>query len=204
MLGVFPRADLLLLRHGESVWNAEGRWQGQADPPLSARGVRTACAIAELLAPARFGAIYCSDLSRARQTAELIATALGAPAPVADGRLRERDIGRWAGLTDAEISARWSGQPQQWRTAEASAPPSGGETAAAVVRRALESLAAIRSAHGGARILVVSHGGLIRSLDQATGGVHPPVANLAGLWFGEIDHELTAVDRFEPNRGTGG
>src|SRR5687768_13103713 len=91
---------LLLVRHGESTWNAQSRWQGQADPPLSPLGERQAEEAAERLAQtASITEIWTSDLVRARRTAELIATQLGVPDVREEPRLRERDVGSWSGLT---------------------------------------------------------------------------------------------------------
>ncbi|MBA2326593.1 MAG: histidine phosphatase family protein, partial [Actinobacteria bacterium] len=70
---------LFLVRHGESTWNADGRWQGQADPPLSALGEEQACDAAARLAAGGFSRVVASDLQRARRTAEILAEALGLP-----------------------------------------------------------------------------------------------------------------------------
>src|SRR5580765_6857553 len=99
-------ATLVLVRHAESTWNAEGRWQGHADPPLSDAGRAQAEALAEDLAGERFDAVYTSDLARAAQTAEIIARRFGLPA-VSDPALREVDVGSWSGLTREEVAARF-------------------------------------------------------------------------------------------------
>src|SRR5438093_548398 len=99
---------ILLVRHGQSVWNADGRWQGQADPPLSDVGVDQAAAAADSDAVDGVRALYSSDLERARHTAQLLGVRLGLD-PVVDVRLRERHAGGWEGCTRAEIEAGWPG-----------------------------------------------------------------------------------------------
>ena len=103
-----PVTRILLVRHGQSVWNADGRWQGQADPPLSDLGVDQAAAAADSDAVDGVRALYSSDLERARHTAQLLGVRLGLD-PVVDERLRERHAGAWEGCTRAEIDAGWPG-----------------------------------------------------------------------------------------------
>src|SRR5918995_495099 len=100
-------ARLLLVRHGESTWNAQGRWQGWADPPLSDIGRAQAESAAPAAAPV--DAVVSSDLERARTTAELMAAVLDAGAVRVEPGLRERDVGDFTGLTRAEIEERWPG-----------------------------------------------------------------------------------------------
>lgn len=150
-----------------------------------------------MLTPYDFGAIYCSDLSRAHRTADLIAAVIGCGPPIPDRRLRERDIGAWSGLTDRQIAERWQGQPEKWRADEDAAPPGGGEDAAAVADRARECLAEIHDRHNGCRTLLVTHGGLIRTLDRACGGSHNAVPNLGGLWFEALAGEFRAAGDFD-------
>src|SRR5437879_451752 len=98
---------LLLLRHGQSTWNAEERWQGHADPPLSELGEHQARTAAEAAAHLGVSALYSSDLTRARQTAAAL-TPVGIT-PVVAPALRERDVGEWTGLTTTEIDERYPG-----------------------------------------------------------------------------------------------
>ena len=98
---------ILLVRHGESEWNATRRWQGQADPPLTDLGRTQAAHAAAALGAV--DAIVTSDLQRASATAQVIADALGLDAPMIDPRLRERDAGEWSGLTREEIHDQWPG-----------------------------------------------------------------------------------------------
>ncbi len=105
-------ARILLVRHGQSEWNADGRWQGQADPPLSELGEEQAVAAARALG--MVDAIYASDLVRAHHTAELVAAQIGSDVVVAPN-LRERSAGEWEGRTRAEINERWPGYLESGR-----------------------------------------------------------------------------------------
>src|SRR5437016_5387491 len=105
---------LLLVRHGETDWNCEHRWQGHAGPGLNALGARQASAAAERLAASAPAAVYTSDLERAAETAAVIGRRLGLAAPIEDARLREVDVGSWSGRTRAEIAASDPQAFRQW------------------------------------------------------------------------------------------
>ena len=168
---------LLLLRHGESEWNAAGRWQGWGDPPLSQRGRDQAAAAARAL-PA-FDAVYSSDLRRARETAEIIA---GGRIET-DVDLREIDVGEWTGLTDAEIEQRGPGQLQAWRSLELQQPP-GGEHRDQLRTRVLRAVDRIASKHPSGTVLVVTHGGAIHAVERHLGLVETGrMGNVGGRWF---------------------
>src|SRR4030067_2492051 len=98
---------LILIRHGETDWNVDGRWQGQADVPLNARGIAQAEETAQSLSNVKFAAIYSSDLARARQTAEALSRIVGLPVQT-DARLREIHQGAWQGLRVPEIEAQYA------------------------------------------------------------------------------------------------
>src|SRR4051794_33210706 len=100
-------ARILLVRHGESEWNSVGRWQGQADSPLSDLGRHQAKVASRALG--QLDLVVCSDLQRAQVTAEIIASELGVGPVVTDAGLRERDAGEWSGLTRTEIHEQWPG-----------------------------------------------------------------------------------------------
>jgi len=178
--------DLLVLRHAQSEWNAVGRWQGQADPALSPEGREQARVAAARLAgmDGGFTQVVSSDLSRAAETAELFRAGLGLPGPVVeDADLRERDMGRWSGLTREEIEAGWPGELEALREGRVDGPPSGEITPAFRNRalRAVQALAASASPEG--RLLVVAHGGLIRALLETLGAALRPVSHCSGLWL---------------------
>ena len=173
---------LLLVRHGQSEWNAIGRWQGQADPPLSALGEEQARDAAGRLGATGFSAVVSSDLQRARRTAEILAEALGLGVRV-DPDLREIDVGQWQGLTRTEIEAGWPNALADWSAGRSEAPP-GGETRAHLAERARAALArAAAEASPGDHVLLVSHGALVRHLDRSLGLEPHPVDNLGGRWY---------------------
>lgn len=175
-------ASLLLLRHGQSTWNAERRWQGWEDAPLSDAGRAQARAMAaELAGPGnRFTRVVSSDLARSVDTARILADALGLGEVEEDAGLRERDVGHWSGRTTDEIEEGWPGAIDEWRAGRLDRPP-GGELEPvfrARVVAAVERLAA--SADG--PVLVVTHGGVVRAVQRHLGIEPKAVNNLCGRW----------------------
>jgi len=173
-----------MLRHGESVWNAEHRWQGWADIPLTAAGEAQAAHRGSVLAREGFRprALYSSDLVRAARTAEIIGAHLDVPV-ITDPGFRERDIGEWSGLTTDEIDRRWPGMLEKWRAGELPALP-GGETDPQIVARF--DTAFVRAlAHVGTGMLgIVTHGGVTRLISHRAGAdPHTFIPNLGGYWF---------------------
>jgi broad specificity phosphatase PhoE len=150
---------LILLRHGESTWNADGRMQGTADPPLSEAGRAQTRALAPLLTRLTPDVVVTSDLLRARQTAE----ELGLAGARADPRWREAGLGRWTGRLAEEPEAH-----DGWL--EGSAAPPGGEAFAETCGRIAEAIAALAAA-GAERALVVTHGGPIRAACATLAGL---------------------------------
>ncbi len=188
-----PIVRALLVRHGQSEWNAVGRWQGQADPPLSDLGLRQARHGATRLAAVLGGeatVVVTSDLRRALATAEALVAGRGM-IPTIDVDLRERDAGEWSGLTRAEIERGWPGylvdDPDEHRgmgpAAGTPRRPPGWEPDDALRSRAAAALARAHSVAEGGPALVVTHGGLIYALESALGAPHERLANLAGRWF---------------------
>jgi broad specificity phosphatase PhoE len=177
---------ILLVRHGQSVWNADGRWQGQADPPLSELGQTQAAS-----ASARIGivdGIYASDLLRAHHTAEIVAAPIGADVAV-DPRLRERSAGDWEGRTRAEIDEGWPGYLESGRR------PAGYEADESVLVRVLEALGEMAEAHDG-DVLVVTHGGVVRTLERHLGGdADGLIPNLGGRWVHHDGDTMRLGDR---------
>lgn len=179
-------ARILLVRHGQSEWNADGRWQGQADPPLSELGQEQAVAAVQALG--MLDAIYASDLIRAHHTAELVAAPLGADV-VVEPRLRERSAGEWEGRTRAEIDDGWPGFLESGRR------PAGYEPDDSVLERVLAALDVIAAAHDG-DVLVVTHGGVVRVVERHLGGdAEGLIPNLGGLWLEHDGARLRLGDR---------
>ncbi len=173
---------LLLLRHGQSTWNADGRWQGQADPPLSPLGEAQALEAAARLQPGHFSRVVASNLHRAQRTAEILAEALRLPVEV-DPDLREIDVGDWQGLTRAEINERAPGALADWSEGRSESTP-GGESRTHLTDRARAALLrAAAASRRGDKVLLVSHGALIRNLDRSLGLQPHGIGNLAGRWY---------------------
>ena len=150
------------MRHGESTWNSEGRFQGWLDAPLSPRGRAQAGALAVGLAETRFDALYTSPQRRARETAAACGTALGL-APVAVEDFREIGLGTWEGLTLETVLAQDGERYRRWLDAPVDHSPPGGERMAGLARRVGAALAELCVRHSEGRVLVVSHGGAISS-----------------------------------------
>jgi probable phosphoglycerate mutase len=147
---------ILLVRHGETDWNRDRRLQGHSDRPLNGTGREQARALAEELADEPLEAIYSSDLSRADETARIVAAANGLEV-TSLRELRERHFGTWEGLSDAEIEQRF---PEQI----ADGTLGDGETREEMDQRILAALHQIAREHPGGTVLVVSHGGPLRSV----------------------------------------
>lgn len=146
-----------LVRHGQTDWNLEGRYQGQSDVPLNQHGLAQAVSLAERLAGEVFSAVYSSDLTRARQTAEPIARVLGLSIQI-EPRLREINQGEWEGVLVDDIKARYAELWSQRTVDPANVRPPGGETVAEVARRVFAALDDIARLFPTERLLIVSHG----------------------------------------------
>lgn len=156
---------LFLARHGETKWNRLGKTQGTQDICLSNLGRAQAEKLGEYLkVKERITAIYCSDLSRARETAEIIGNQLLLD-PISDSLLREISFGSWEGLSTAEIEDKYPGQLMRWRN-ELSYCPKGGENLLSVCTRVGAFVDMLRESHPGnnERILVISHSVTVKVL----------------------------------------
>lgn len=190
--------SLLLLRHGQSEWNAVQRWQGVADTSLSELGRSQARFVGSVLAARglAFAGAWSSDLARAAETAALLADALGLGAVIHDPRLREADVGEWEGLTSDEIERAWPGY------LEARRRPPGFEPFDAVVARVVPALHAIAEAAAGPA-LVVAHSGVIRTIVHHLGHVDTRVPNLGGIWLSVDAGSLALTGQFDPTGEAG-
>jgi broad specificity phosphatase PhoE len=155
---------ILLARHGETEWNAERRVQGWQESPLNARGMAQAQALSERLSRTPLAAVYASDLSRAAETARLIAAPHDLPV-VLDAALRERGYGVWEGLTEAELERDYA---ESWHRFQYlrrwDEPVPQGETWEEIQWRFLPVLHRIVTDHPGQdeTVLIVGHGGSLR------------------------------------------
>ena len=164
--------NLLVVRHAASIWNLDGRWQGQADPPLSEPGAIEAGAAAESLDG--ISCIASSDLRRASSTAEVIAEKLGIGPVVIDEGWRERSVGRWQGLTTAQIESRYPGALATGRY------PPGWESDESLLDRVFAAIHRTAALVASGDVLVVSHAGVIYTLEQHFGCDFERVGNLGG------------------------
>jgi probable phosphoglycerate mutase len=161
---------LLLIRHGETAWNAEHRIQGHLDIPLSATGIRQAALLADRLAREAIVAVYSSELTRARLTAEPFAARLGLDINL-DTRLRERSFGVFEGLTQDEIVARHPEGFRRWRERDPAWAIDEGESGRQLIDRVLSALHDITQRHPGESVAVVTHGGVLDVVYRAARGL---------------------------------
>lgn len=161
---------LILIRHGETAWNAEHRIQGRLDVPLSATGVWQAEQLARALADEPIDAVVASDLARAWLTAAPLAARLGrAPQPHAG--LRERSFGIFEGHTLEEIAARWPDHFAGWRARDPAWRMPAGESGTEFIDRVLTAMHDVVAAHRGGTVAVVAHGGVLDVVYRAARGL---------------------------------
>lgn len=158
-----------LARHGETDWNAQGKIQGHTDIPLNEAGRDQAVALADQLAGVGLGAVASSDLSRARETAAIVAKALELRKPVEEPALRERQLGVFEGLTRAELIARHPREWEAYKRDHANTPPDG-EPYDAFLERILGGVRRLtrKLARPDKPALIVAHGGVLKAIIVAT------------------------------------
>lgn len=157
------KAEIIVVRHGETIWNLDGRRQGHLDSPLTAIGVAQAQAIARRLSSQSLSLLYSSDLGRAYETAKIIENSTGAKI-IVDERLRERHLGIFQGLKTEEVQRAY---PDEYRLHKTLGPDyaiPGGESMRQQVERNLACLEEIALRHLGETIVVVTHGGVLSGL----------------------------------------
>mgnify|MGYP003310454826 FL=1 len=183
---------LLLVRHGQSEWNAMGRWQGKANPPLTDLGKEQALIAAKKLPD--FSILASSDLVRARETPEIFAKAHDKDSNdiLIEPQVQERDAGEFSGLTRDEIDKKFPGYLAQNRW------PSGWEPDDVLIKRLREGLGRIiASSTESDSIVVVTHGGCIYALESLLGEEYRRISNLGGRWFELIDNEFYLGERIQ-------
>jgi broad specificity phosphatase PhoE len=176
-----PRV-LFVARHGETEWNVHGRWQGHTDIPLNDRGRAQARELAAVLRPHGLAGAVSSDLSRARETAEIVASALGFALAYQDAGLRERGFGIFEGLTREQCEQQHPAAWQAWQKDRLT--PAGAETKEALAARvvtAAERVARQVATHD-APALLVTHGGALRALVEVITGTLPPFVENGDVW----------------------
>ena len=163
--------EFVVIRHGETDWNLEHRFQGQADPPLNATGLAQAERLARRLSAEPADVLVSSDLQRARQTAAALARTWGAAAQLRPG-LREQAFGQLEGLQVPIIQAEHPQLWAQWLEQRADfALPGGGESLRSFFARVLADIDELARRHAGARVAVVTHGGVLDMLWRAAHGL---------------------------------
>lgn len=171
---MIPMTDILLIRHGETDWNAEKRLQGHLDIPLNAAGQRQAAALGQALRHEALDAIIASDLQRARQTAQAIAVPRGMVVQ-ADAGLRERCYGGFEGLLHAEIGARYPDAYAAWKTRDMDAryPPGAqvAETLREFSARAVGAITRLVRAGRYRKVALITHGGVLECAYRAATGI---------------------------------
>ncbi|GAB2224015.1 hypothetical protein Drorol1_Dr00004761 [Drosera rotundifolia] len=187
--------EIILVRHGETDWNALGKLQGQLDVDLNEVGRQQAVAVAERLSTEpHVSAVYSSDLKRAYETAEIIAAKCGALKVIRDPTLRERHLGYLQGHVYSELNRL---KPEAYRAFISAKSdqeiPGGGESIDQLYQRCTSSLQRIAEKHRGERVIVVSHGGVIRSLyrraapkGRSGGKVHNTSVGIIRLAEGDV------------------
>ncbi len=181
---------LLLVRHGQSEWNALGKWQGQADSPLTDTGRQQARKAGSVVG--KFDAIFSSDLQRASETAVIISEVLGIGPVLVEPDLRERCAGLWQGLTREEIEKGWPGALTSGER------PEGYELDDQVLSRVQHALTKIvNTLESDGDVLVVTHGGVIYSVEGSCGIPMVRIPNLGGRWIYFDEGEVRLGDRVD-------
>ena len=183
---------LLLVRHGQSEWNAAGRWQGQADPPLSDLGRLQARAAGATIGAV--DAIVASPLERAHRTALAISEAVGVGPVTVDPDLAERHAGEWQGLTRAQIDEQYPGYLDD--TGEGRRRPPGWEHDDVLLERVLRALGRIATDLAGADdVVAVTHGGVIYAVERHLGADFARIPNLGARWVAIDGDRMTLGER---------
>ena len=177
---------LILVRHGQTEWNAGGRYQGQSNVALSSLGRRQAELLAASFPVKQLDAIYASDLDRARETAECVGKAFGIPVRP-EKAFRELSFGEWEGLTYQEISSRWPKEANKLFTAPDELCIPNGETFQDLQKRALDKIDELCKIHDGQNVGVFAHGAINKTI--LAGLMHIP---LHYLW--SLRQDNTAVN----------
>lgn len=188
---------LILLRHGQTDYNAQQRMQGQLDTQLSPVGIEQARTAAKYVATKDIAKVISSDLSRARDTANTIAEALGLDVEV-DARLRETHLGLWQGQTHEQVDSEYAGARAAWRHSPGWAPPEGESRlqVAQRARSAIDDLMASFPEWEGRAVLIVAHGGTISALtSNLLGLAHDQYPLFSGLKNTNTS-QLTARPRY--------
>ena len=199
------KTEFMVVRHGETAWNAEGRIQGHLDSPLNEEGLAQAILVGERLGRETLDAFYCSDLGRAQQTAQPLADHIG-KRPALSEQLRERHLGVFQGLTGAECERRYPEDYRRFHSRDPDHEVPQGESIRQFFTRVSNFFTDLAVSHEGQRLVIVTHGGVLDALHRFVRGIpldHPrdfPIFNASvnrvtcagGEWsvlhWGDISH----------------
>jgi len=182
---------VFFIRHGQTLWNKEFKYQGHSNTELSAEGLEQAERVARRLKREPFSAIYCSDLSRAIVTAEKVAQYHSLPV-MPMNEFREVCFGDWEGLKYDQIYAGWSAEIETFFRSPSKVEIPGGESFGDVKQRTDRALELLRKRHDGECIAVVTHGGAIRTILCSALGIH-----LDSLWCFRQDNTAVNIVEYE-------
>jgi probable phosphoglycerate mutase len=183
---------VVLLRHGRTAWNAQRRFQGQADPPLDEVGRAQAYEVAGLIAALRPGLLVSSDAARAIQTAEIVGEVAALPA-IPEPRFRERGLGHWEGLTRDEVAAKYPDEYADW-IAGRDVSRRGGESREQVATRAAAAFAELPEVP---TTVLVTHSATAMALTNSLLGIAQeihPLGPLANCHWSEVYCETGSED----------
>jgi len=172
---------LIVIRHGETVSNTEKRLQGHSDSPLSVTGISQSKAVAKRLKNVKFSELYCSDLGRAIQTAELISQQTGHKL-IKDQRLRERNLGIFQGLVKDEIKIKY---PEHWKSFHTAGPDyiiPDGESANQRFQRSINCFEEIAQNNFNKSVVIISHGSVLDGLFRYVVGVPIDLPRKMKIW----------------------
>jgi probable phosphoglycerate mutase len=172
--------QIILIRHGETVWNQQRRMQGHSDSPLSETGMRQAGQLARRLKQITFNALYSSDSGRAHHTARSVAEVTGHDI-VLEPRLRERHFGVFEGLTGSEIETSFPAEYARFKTRDQAYVIPGGESALQFRARVFSCLQEIADRHGRELVVVITHGLVLDAVYRAALGIPPELPRIHEL-----------------------
>jgi alpha-ribazole phosphatase len=185
---------IFFIRHGQTLWNKNFRYQGQSDIELSEEGLRQAEQVALRLRREPFSAIYSSDLVRAVVTAEKVAAHHSLPV-VTMPEFREVSFGEWEGLKYDQIYAGWTAEIEKFFRCPSQVEIPGGESFHDLHRRTNQGLEILRQRHECECIAIVTHGGAIRTMLCAALGIH-----LDNLWSFRQDNTAVNIVEYEERK----
>ncbi|MCK8817384.1 alpha-ribazole phosphatase [Natroniella sulfidigena] len=155
--------EVILVRHGETEWNRDFKFQGSKDIELSAEGKEQGAKLAARFASEKIDKVYSSNLTRAYQTASLVAEKHDLEVIQVDG-LQEINFGKWEGMTYQEINKEFDFTVDEWMKDPANKKPPAGESLKQLEKRTVKALEKVLEEEEGNKIVIVSHGGVIRTL----------------------------------------